>query len=160
MVLRTTSDGKEMLVSLRHLRGQTVWMRNWFGDPNDIWGDELLTDSNNLTIGLVRGDMFFEFARPDIEPFTFNGLEINNGIHDTRENYDAYAQPTHIEGYVTYSNGDTDRIQLPIDVCAYQGYPTTAVMSEPYYDVVAFAFRVVETSGTQEYMAISEITIY
>jgi hypothetical protein len=142
--------------------GETVWFANGNGLIYD--GNATVTDSDPSAFTLIPNDMKIDcnldFMMPEGGSFTFNGIVVNAGVHDTEENYDAYAQPTLLSVEIIYDDGFADFIDIPLSVCEFQSAPEAYVFLDSYENVQTVAFYIVNASGEQEYIAISEVSIF
>ena len=132
-------------------------------DSYDILGENALTDGDKTTVTLIltetKDEYLLTFGASDSRLFTFNGIEITGGVHDTLDNYNTYAKPTGITG-ILEAGGQIQRFTLPIDVSEFQSYPTVVILPEPFEDVTEITFYISSADGSQEYIAVSEISIF
>ena len=128
----------------------------------DPWS---LTDGDFLTVALLPRegveDIPLRFIPRGDDPFNFNGLEIVSKVHDTQENFDAFAQPIWIEVRISYlgSIGVGDMYETPIDVVKFQEYPAAIIFDSAYENVLEVSINIVSATA-QDYIAIAEITIF
>ncbi len=124
--------------------------------------NDSVTNADPSAITLIPNETenYMAFSRNDAEPFTLNGVMVTAGVHDTQENYDAYAQPTLLDCTVSFADGSTESFTIPLDICEFQGYPTAYVLPEPIENAREITLTVTQTSGEQGYIAIGEISFF
>jgi len=131
----------------------------------NILGAENVTDGDLSTVALLPRDKMegtpFEFNI--IMGDRFNGIVITAGVHDTLENYEAFAQPTFLEVRVEYDDSSSEEFRIALDVIGFQEYPKAVILHDRQFiekNVSEVLIVITEASGTQDFIAIAEITIF